>query len=81
MEILRCKVGKLCNVDDDDFEVLFKTFFSLRERERERERERIIITFDIRAWDEMKIVILGKLCSSKSIHEYFTIRETYQRDL
>lgn len=35
MEILRCKVGKLCNVDDDDFEVLFKTF-SLRERERER---------------------------------------------
>lgn len=75
MEVLRCKVGKLCNVDDDDFEVLFKTSL------RERERERIIITFDIRAWDEMKIVILGKLCSSKSIHEYFTIRETYQRDL
>lgn len=75
MEVLRYKVGKLCNVDDDDFEVLFKTSL------RERERERIIITFDIRAWDEMKIVILGKLCSSKSIHEYFTIRETYQRDL
>lgn len=76
-------VGKLCNVDDDDFEVLFKTF-SRSDIKRERDYFELSIS-ELWKGKEMKIVILENFVPSLNIR-YTNIlqseeRETYQRDL
>lgn len=73
-------VGKLCNVDDDDFEVLFKTF----SRSDIRDYFELSIS-ELWKGKEMKIVILENFVPSLNIR-YTNIlqseeRETYQRDL